>query len=79
MGTIKFPSMTTCMEDADEGNSQGDVVGAPPGKARNNRPDPWDNHGAILSNFLYYDGHAKSRWWNDNLLNPDGSRGRFVN
>ena len=54
------------MKDADEGkdpnggSSQGDVVGAPPGEAYNNIPEPWDNHGAAFYNLLYGDGHVKT-------------------
>lgn len=53
---------TFLMKDADEGGgSRGDVVGAPPGRATNNLPEPWDNHGAKLANELYCDGHVISR------------------
>lgn len=57
--TLKRPSTTPIMKDADEGSSMGDVVGAPPGKATNNVPEPWDNHGALFTNLLYGDGHVK--------------------
>lgn len=50
------------LKDADEGGSTGpDVVGAPPGKAINNIPEPWDNHGAKYSNVLYGDMHVETQ------------------
>jgi len=70
--SIKYPSQTFLMRDADEGSSMGDVVGAPPGRATNNVPERWDNHGEKMTNVLYGDGHAMSRWW-------DSKKGRFVN
>lgn len=62
LGLIKFPAGHILMKDADEGSSQGNVVGAPEGKATNNLPEPWDNHGSALTNVLFADGHAMSRW-----------------
>lgn len=62
-----LPSKMMVMKDADEGTSTGgDVVGAPPGKATNNIPEPWDNHGAKYSNVLYADSHVETlgtAWW----------------
>ncbi len=55
---VKQPWDAFLMKDADEGNSRGDVVGAPAGAATNNLPEPWDNHGKKLSNMLYSDGHV---------------------
>ncbi|MBI4580189.1 MAG: type II secretion system protein [Planctomycetes bacterium] len=69
---IRFPASTMLMKDSDEGSSQGDVVGAPPGKAINNVPEPWDNHGRLLSNFMYADGHAVSKRY-------DHKNGRYRN
>jgi len=60
VGRLKSPSTSPIMKDADEGSSQGDVVGAPPGMARNNVPEPWDNHGSLFTNYLYGDGHVKT-------------------
>ncbi|MHC4675829.1 MAG: hypothetical protein ACYTBZ_25345, partial [Planctomycetota bacterium] len=58
---IKYPARTRLMKDADEGKgAMGNVVGAPEGMATNNIPEPWDNHGAKLSNVLYADGHVQS-------------------
>ena len=51
------------MKDADEGEGStapNGIVGAPPGKATNNLPEPWDNHGAKLCNVLYTDAHVES-------------------
>jgi prepilin-type N-terminal cleavage/methylation domain-containing protein len=58
--SLKRPATTSIMNDADEGVGQGDVVGAPPGAATNNVPEPWDNHGAAFTNKLYGDGHVKT-------------------
>ncbi len=58
---IKSPWKDECMRDADEGESNGgDVVGAPPGGATNNIPEPWDNHGKKVSNQSFWDGHVIS-------------------
>jgi prepilin-type N-terminal cleavage/methylation domain-containing protein/prepilin-type processing-associated H-X9-DG protein len=64
---IKFPTRTKIMKDADDGKGYGDsadpediVVGAPSGRATNNLPEPWDNHGANDANVLYADGHVVS-------------------
>jgi prepilin-type processing-associated H-X9-DG protein len=56
------------LKDADEGSSMGDVVGAPSGKATNNVPEPWDNHGSVLTNILYADGHMQSKWCKDGKI-----------
>jgi prepilin-type N-terminal cleavage/methylation domain-containing protein/prepilin-type processing-associated H-X9-DG protein len=58
---VRQPGMVLLMKDADEGSSQGDVVGAPPNAATNNVPEPWDNHGSALTNVLYADGHAMTK------------------
>lgn len=50
------PSRTFIMHDADE---PGDVIGAPAGAARNNYPEPWDNHGSRGMNILFVDAHAE--------------------
>lgn len=50
------PSRTFIMHDADEA---GDILGAPPGVAENNYPEPWDNHGAKGMNILFVDAHAE--------------------
>ncbi|MHC4444123.1 MAG: prepilin-type N-terminal cleavage/methylation domain-containing protein [Planctomycetota bacterium] len=66
----KRPAITWLMQDADDGGAMGDVVGAPYGLATNNLPEPWDNHGAKLSNVLYADGHVISRglgYWETKL------------
>ncbi len=58
---IRQPSRRMVMKDADEGGSTGtEVVGAPPGKATNNIPEAWDNHGAKLCNVLYADAHVEA-------------------
>ncbi len=57
--SIKFPAREVLMQDADEGTSQGAVVGVPDGKfAYNNYPEPWDNHGSVKRNYLKADGHV---------------------
>lgn len=60
---IKDPSRHMVMKDADEGEGStapNGVVGAPPGKATNNLPEPWDNHGDKYCNVLYTDAHVDS-------------------
>jgi prepilin-type processing-associated H-X9-DG protein len=60
-GSVKDPTKESAMRDADEGESNGgDVVGAIPGRATNNLPEPWDNHGKKVSNMLHFDGHVVS-------------------
>ena len=67
---MKFPHSSQLMKDADEGSPYGSpqkslyyqVVGAADGQATNNIPEPWDNHGAILANTLFGDGHVVSQW-----------------
>ncbi|GMV97696.1 MAG: hypothetical protein AMXMBFR83_20510 [Phycisphaerae bacterium] len=60
--SVRNPATTFLMKDADEGGGgRGDVVGAPPGAATNNIPEPWDNHGKQLANELYPDGHVVAR------------------
>jgi prepilin-type N-terminal cleavage/methylation domain-containing protein/prepilin-type processing-associated H-X9-DG protein len=49
------PAYCMLMHDADE---SGSVRGAPAGKATNNYPEPWDNHGARGLNMLFVDGHS---------------------
>lgn len=51
------PSIGILMHDADEG---GNVIGAPAGRATNNWPEPWDNHGVDAMNILFMDGHVES-------------------
>ncbi len=63
VGNVRQPATKLLMKDADEGSSMGDVVGAPPGEATNNVPEPWDNHGSQLTNILFADGHAMTKWY----------------
>ncbi len=65
---VRRPQSVVLMKDADEGRPYGTppgsgggaVVGAPPGMAVNNLPEPWDNHGRMVANVLYADGHVVS-------------------
>jgi len=50
----KTPAYLVLMHDADE---SGPVLGAA-GEARNNLPEPWDNHGTAGMNILFADGHV---------------------
>ncbi len=67
---LKFPHRNQIMKDADEGSPYGSpkkdlfyqVAGAAEGQATNNIPEPWDNHGALLANTLFADGHVVSQW-----------------
>ncbi len=52
------PSYSMILHDADEGGAGSKVVGAPPGQAQNDMPDPWDNHGAKGMSMLFVDGHS---------------------
>ncbi len=48
------PAFAILMHDADDG---GDIVGAN-GRAQNNYPEPWDNHGIRGMNILFADNHV---------------------
>lgn len=54
------PAYAFLMHEADEGVEGGvNVIGAPPGTATNNKPEPWDNHGALGMNMQFVDGHVE--------------------
>lgn len=59
---LPSPTYSILMHDADtgtkdDGGAYVDVIGAN-GKAKNNRPEPWDNHGARAMNILFADNHV---------------------
>ncbi|HOW18045.1 MAG TPA: type II secretion system protein [Phycisphaerae bacterium] len=58
------PAFSILMHDADTGSSNDspnavylDVIGAN-GRATNNYPEPWDNHGSRAMNILFADNHV---------------------
>ncbi len=64
------PAFSLLIHDADDGGDDGDIIGSipapgyPNGRAINNYPEPWDNHGTMGMNILFVDLHAEAvrRW-----------------
>ena len=60
---IRPPFKQVLLNDADDSDSMARSYGFKGitnsnGMALNNIPEPWDNHGSVMENYLYADGHV---------------------